>query len=220
MKTKKMISACMACLMIFTTLVFPVAAISNDDTPSYVFENQDGEPKVIFVDPKLVQTAASRGVPEEVYDHSYYIFSHRTISAYDVGPRQDDKFLISVARGATKTLENDVTVHGSISYTNSVEAEIKKLINVGLELTTSGGFSFTWTKGSVYSGPESAEYNSYSYYGAVNFDTCSCYLERYDVYKLYNGSAHIKDITYYKGYETVNDVNVPKEVEYSIPSVQ
>ena len=220
MKIKRMISACTACLMLFATFVFPVSANSNEATPSYIFDDQEGEAKVVFVDPELAQTAVSRGVPEEVYDHSYYKYSHKTISDHDVGPRLDDKFLVSVARGETKNLEQNITVHGSISYTNSVDAEIKKLINVGLELTTSGGFSYTWTKGSTYSVPIDAEYNSYSFYGAVNFDTCSCYLERYDVYKLYNGSAYIKDITYYKGYEIVNEVNVPKKVSYSVGSMQ
>jgi len=152
--------------------------------------------------------------PHEEYDHSYYTYDHRAISSYNVGPRINDVFLISVARGNTKTLSSTKTISGTISFTGSVDAKIKSVVSIGVGLTASGTYTKTWSTTQQFSGP-SAPYNSRDYYGAINFDLYSCYVIRYDVYRQYNGSAYTGNRTYNRGITTVSGVKVPKAVEYS-----
>lgn len=178
---------------------------------------------VDFVDSTLVNGGGIQpyGEVNEVYDHSYYVFDHGAISKYDVGPREKDKFIISVARGATASLKTKVEVNATIQFGASVSIDIKEVIAGGFKMDLSAGFTYEWEVGRTFSGPDTnSQYDSCSYYGAVNYDQYSCYIKRYDVYKRYNGNAYLQDVTYYRGVSTINNVKVPKAVEYSVFSNQ
>ncbi|SNX53256.1 hypothetical protein [Thermoanaerobacterium sp. RBIITD] len=182
---------------------------------------------VTFVDANLSKTSPlvtnnlvyPMGTIHEGYDHSYYYYDHSAIYAYNVGPRCNDIFLISVARGTTKTLTTTKTVSGTIVFTTSVEAGIQDVVKAGFGLTSSGTYTYTWSLTQQFTGPP-APYNSRDYYGAINYDLYSVYVKRYDVYRVYNGNAMTGYNTYYQGLTTVNGVKIPKAVQYSVDSIQ
>lgn len=178
--------------------------------------------KVTFIDSTLINNdsgSSPLGIISEEYDHSYYVYDHRAISQHDVGPRENEVFIISVAAGATKTLERTKTVSGTIKFdaSGTIPSALKKVINIGLGLSASGTYTYSWKVGETFSGPTEPGYNTISYYGAINYDLFSCYVQRYDVYKVYDGSSYVKDVEYYVGLTTINNVKVPKAIEYSVP---
>ena len=68
--------------------------------------------------------------------------------------------------------------------------------------------------GKVFEGP-SAPYNTRSYFGAIDYEQVSYVVERYDVYKVYNGTSYMYDVDYYVGLET-HVLKLPIQVEYSV----
>lgn len=180
----------------------------------------DTNVKYFFVDEGLGNCAiAPYGNVEEVYDYSYYEFDYASITANDVGPRHSDIFLLSVARGATETIKTEKSVSGKIQFSGTVDTKVKSVINLAFKLEADGTYTETWSNTKVYSGPD-APYNSRSYYGAINYDEYTCYVKKYDVYKVYNGNSYINDVQYFGGTVAYESVKVPKAVEYAVDSLQ
>lgn len=221
---KKVISLILVCMLFFTSTVFAFSenfkrgALSERVVKTAeVYEGAT----VRFIDETLKDKVSIQGVIHEEYDYSYYVFDHYAISAYSVGPRCNDIFLISVAKGATKTLTQKKEVSATVTFGQSLEVGLENVIKLGVTGNQSGTVTGSWEVGLQFTGPsESSSYNSYSYYGAVNYDRYTCYVKRYDVYKVYNGTIYSYDETYYNGMETVSNVNVPKAVEYSVGTVE
>ncbi|MCX7904160.1 MAG: hypothetical protein N2486_06580 [Caloramator sp.] len=177
--------------------------------------------RVEFIDLNLANMVVPQGEIYEVYDHSYYETYSYSITGYSVGPRCNDKFLLSVAKGQTKTITSDISVSGTVTYGGSVGAEIKKCINLSLQGNVSGTFSYTYSKSTLYSGPpEGSQYNCRNYYGAINYDQYSFTLKKYDVYKVYNGGIFVRYETYQAPNVQVTGVKNPINVTYSIDTIQ
>ncbi len=182
---------------------------------------------VSFIDSKLFSTQTSQdsnkispmGVITEVYDHSYYVYQYNTINSYNVGPRDHDTFLLSVARGMTLNLSQSRTISTTLSFSGSVEANMASCIKLGVTGNTSGTQSFTWSTSMNFVGPD-APYNSRSYYAALNYDSTTCYLQRYDVYAQYNGPLFTGYIEYNNGTTSVSGVKIAHAVTYNIDSIQ
>lgn len=207
----------------------PVSVLPQSYT---VVHEAKGDPnaKVEFIDPKLVPLASSatpsKGITDsgivtpmgniiEVYDHSYYVVDYNQITSYNCGPIDSQKFLISVARGQTKTLSSSTTISGSVSYTSNVSADVMKIINLSLTFNVSGSVSHTWGTTDVYTGPDSSSYSHRDYYGANQYDEYSNVVHRYDVYKVYNGSAYMYNETIDAG-TTTYYAKKPKQITYSM----
>lgn len=175
--------------------------------------------KVEFVDEKLVnKEIMTRGAIVPVYSHSYYVYDYSTITLYDSGPRKNDTFLISVAAGEKLSLESTKTVKGSVTFSRTVSADVKKVINLGLGLTVDGSYSYSWKKGTSFTGATGEGYNYYSIYGAINYDTHTCYVKRYDVYNNVDKASGKITGTYddYMGTTPYTDVKKPKAIKYSV----
>lgn len=170
-----------------------------------------------YVDPNIsseVPAEPEYGQIYEVYSHSTYYFYSKTITGYSVGPLNNQTFLLSVARGSTKTLSHSITVSGTVSYSATLNAGLSKVINLGLTGNASGTVSYTYNTTTEYKGP-SAPYNSRDYYSGVNFDNYSTEVKKYNVYNTYNGSIKTGTVTYYAGIVTTKNVKKPKVITYS-----
>jgi len=199
----------------------PKTKISDEVTvATYTKENRGAT--ISCIDPNLQYPTNNLITPygtiNEVYDHTEYTYNYSSITAYDVGPGNNDKFLLSVARGGTDSLKKDVDVSGTLTISGSVEAKVQELIKIGLTSTASGTLKFTWSTTKVFVGPE-APYNSRSYYAAINYDQYTSYLTKTDYYKQYNGTTYTGMVGY-SSQITVTGVKKPKGVEYSVDSIQ
>ncbi|KYH29717.1 hypothetical protein CLTEP_27100 [Clostridium tepidiprofundi DSM 19306] len=100
--------------------------------------------KYIFIDDNMKNSTSMgfsiMGVIQEMYNHSYYVVGSKTLKGYNVGPTNDRKFLISAARGQTVYLEEEKSVSSTVTYSGTVEAKIKKVINVNSISITSGTY--------------------------------------------------------------------------------
>lgn len=178
--------------------------------------------KYIFIDENMKNHTSTgisiMGASREVYDHSYYIVGSKTLKDYNVGPIKNRIFLISVARGQTVFLEEEKSVSGTVTYSGTVEAEIKRVINLNFTSSISGTYTRTWKKGVSFEGPDSSSpYNSRDFYGAIDYDLYNVKVDRYDVYKIYNGNIDTeKTVTYYNSSKYINNVKKPKGIQYSL----
>ena len=233
----KKIFLCLFSLVLFFSVATSVSA--SAETPIKVkSENEDitivevhdvqGIPNasVDFIDlakvkegPRVVKTNGSDdigtlGVITERYTHSTYTYSHHTISAYDVGPRSNDKFLLSVANGQTRSLTHSVNISGTVSFEATASAKVKSVINLGLTGSASGTMGYTYTTSTGYTGP-SSPYTNRDYYGAIQFDRYSTYVKVTDHYDVYNGTIRTGTTTHSGGTITTHGVKKPKAITYS-----
>ena len=192
----------------------------NDPVTVATFTDENRGATISFIDTNLQKKnlITPYGEVNEVYDHTDYVYNYSAISSYDVGPRNNDKFLLSVARGSTKSLTSAVDVSGTVSVSGNVEGKIAEVIKLGMTSSVSGTLKFTWTTNRVFIGPD-APYNSRSYYGAINYDNYTCYVTKVDYYKRYNGVTYMGMVNYSSNI-TVSNVKKPKGVEYSVDSKQ
>jgi len=194
----------------------------SDEVTVATYTNENRGATIGCIDPNLQNPTNNiitpYGVVNEVYDHTEYVYNYSAITAYDVGPRNSDKFLLSVARGATKSLTNSVDVSGTLTVSGSVEAKVVDVIKLGLTDSVSGTLKFTWSTTREFVGPE-APYNSRSYYAAINYDQYTSYVTKTDYYKQYNGVTYMGMVGY-STQLTVTGVKKPKGVEYCVDSIQ
>ena len=213
-------------------VIFSIIAIGNasaEEGITIVAEHEvegDSNATVDFVDKEKMKSgkrAKPKGGPQdagtyatvyEQYSHSTYTWYTSNITSYNSGPLNNNKFLLSVARGQTKTLTHSVGISGTVSYGVSVGADLKKVINLGLTSSATGTIDYTYNTSTSYSGPDSP-YNTRDYYGAIQYDTHSTQVKKYDVYNQYNGSTKTGTNTYYVGIVTTNSVKKPKAITYS-----
>lgn len=154
------------------------------------------------------------GVISEKYTHSTYTYSHHAISAYDVGPLSNNTFLLSVATGQTKQLSHNIGISGTIAYEATVSGTLKSVINLGLTGSASGTISYTYNTTTGYSGP-SLPYTNRDYYGGIQYDRYSTYVNKTDHYDVYNGTIRTGTTSYSGGTVTTNGVKKPKAITYS-----
>ena len=184
------------------------------------YPSENFDVKVAFIDEELVDNNEIKpyGAIQPQYSHSYYTYYYKTVSSYNVGPRHNDLFLISVARGETHELGETKTISGSIVFEGTVETKIKQAINIGLGLTASGTYSKTFASTTTYTLSDSASCNSRSFYSAIDYDLTTVYVKRYDVYNNVDQStgAITGTETVYHSTIATSNIKVPKVVNYSI----
>lgn len=154
------------------------------------------------------------GVIWEQYTHSTYTYSHHAISAYNVGPLSNNKFLISVATGQTKTMSQSVGISGTVSYEATISGGLKDVINAGLTGSASGTISYTYNTSTSYSGP-SLPYTTRDYYGGIEYDKYTTYVNKRNHYDVYNGTIKTGTVSYDAGTVTTTGVKKPKAITYS-----
>ncbi|OME90021.1 MULTISPECIES: hypothetical protein [Paenibacillus] len=220
MKKKSLLSSILSCVLIFAVFTSIVSAEeSTEQEPQWseeiVVATPEGQPhaRIEFIDEtKLNQTTPFAG-DRRVYRSSFSEVAKNTITAYNIGPREKDIFLISVPKGVKKTISDSKSVSASVQYSGSVSATIKSLINIELTGGASGSFSNTWSKTVEYTGPE-GNYTTRDYYGAVNYDQYSTVVKTYDVYDEYLGSAYLGRVNDLVSTQTITGTKKPKAVEY------
>ncbi|MGM9977218.1 MAG: hypothetical protein ACI33J_00315 [Clostridium sp.] len=154
----------------------------------------------------------------EKYSHSYYTYSSRSITDYNVGPRSGDEHIISVARGSSKTTSHSTTIYGKVTISGeaNIPKALAKVIKAGLSGNIEGSVKYTFKSGKTYKGPAStSKYNTRDFYGAYQKDKLTTSSKKYDVYDVYNGKVKTGTKTYYKGIIKTNGVKLPKSIEYS-----
>lgn len=214
-KSLKFVNYAILTIMLIFSLTIPAnAATDSTDYTVSVPTEQIGA-SIDFIDENLVEKGVSTyAAIREVYSHSKYVYLSSSITSFDVGPRNSDIFLISVAKGASVSLQSNKTVSGSVQFDASVSTPLKTVLNKGLGLSVSGSFSHTFSKTKVYSGP-TGNYNTRSYYGAINYDIRSSTVAVYEVYDVYVGSVFSHTITKSAPNKVIKNIKVPKAVEYS-----
>lgn len=228
----KKIFLCLFSLVLFFSVATSVSAETpikvkseNEDITIVEVEDVQGIPNasVDFIDlakvkegPRVVGTGeiGTLGVISEKYTHSTYTYSHDSISAYEVGPRTNDRFLLSVATGQTSNLQHEVQISGTVTFEASVSGTLKSVINLGLVGTASGTVGYTYTTSQGYTGP-SLPYTNRDYYGAIQYDRYSAFVNKRDHYDIYNGTIKTGTTSYSGGTVTTNGVKKPKKITYS-----
>lgn len=158
------------------------------------------------------------------HSSSYTPVTNRVIQ-YDYTGITDHYFLISVAKGSTKSMTSSVTRSSTVevSATVSLTTPLVDAINVSLTSSYSGTVSRTYSTTTVYSGPpESSPYNSRNYYAGVVYDLYEVTVNRTDYYTRYtdqysNGvliNSYSTDFTQ-QGTE-YHQAQKPKHITYSV----
>ncbi|RAP77315.1 hypothetical protein [Paenibacillus montanisoli] len=174
--------------------------------------------RVYFVD--NTPQAVPFGTERYAYKSSYYQVASNTITAFNVGPRNSDVHLVTVAKGSQKQLTESKTVTGSVQYSGVVSAEIKQVINLTMTNQVSGSYSYTWGTTRVYNGPD-GNFTTRDYYGAINYDQYNTVVvKKYDVYDVYAGTVYLGTETLDGGTTYVNGVKKPHSTEYYVDSNQ
>ncbi|WP_427340848.1 hypothetical protein [Caloranaerobacter sp. DY30410] len=197
--------------------VFKVHEVENNPDAVFHFVDKSlkGKTRALQSNPKN-EAVEPMGVIYEEYDHSYYTERSTTKVSYRVGPVENVQHQFDVPRGSTQTRTIGFTGSGTVQYSGSVSAEIKKIVNLSLGATASGSISLTYERTDTFSGPpEGSPYNARGYYTAKDYDKYTVVVDKWDVYKVYNGGAFDHYETYYAGTVTVSNVKKPITVEYS-----
>lgn len=187
--------------------------IYNDEVEVYKAPENIGA-SVDFIDETKVPKPTAIvpfGLITEKYSHSTYTYYSSSITKYNVGPRQNDKFLISVAKGQTKKLTHTVSVSGSVEVGG--DNAIVKAVKLGLAGKVSGSITYTYDTSTSYSGPSKGDHRDY--YGAIQYDLVQVKLKKYDVYNVYNGGIKTGTKTVYDKLVTSSNVKQPKAITYS-----
>ncbi len=150
-------------------------------------------------------------VPE--YSHSNYEYVSHQIISHDVGPRINDRFLFSLPGGSSLTLTERVSDTASVSFDFGVEAGIKDVIKLKLGLNASYSKTVESERNKTYTAP--SQFESCSYYSAINYDLYRYTIYKYDIYnKVDQRTGRIYDKSEYRSVKTI-DVKVPKiEIYY------
>ncbi|AHV98924.1 hypothetical protein [Paenibacillus sabinae] len=166
------------------------------------------QPKQNLVSPRAGET--------RVYVKSEYALGALQIAGYNVGPINNQAFLISVARGHTAQRTSSLTITGSLQVQGSFDVNVLKLVKESLQLTASGTVSKTYTTSDTWIGPpEGSPYNTRDYYGAIDYDLYNITVVKYDYYDYYLGSIYEGRQAEVAGYTYVNNTKKPKNIEYS-----
>lgn len=166
--------------------------------------------------PKVFQTSLIGGVGTSTYLYTTYTYKKHNITSYDAKAPTNQKFLVSVPNGTTVSLTKDINVSGTMSFSGSVDANVKSAIAKAFKLSASGTLSYKWTKNTKFSFPKEfiGKYKICNYYTAISFDKANVTVERRDWYKL-NGIIS-SPYSVNRGDITIKNVYIPKVIVYKI----
>ena len=157
---------------------------------------------------------------------TYDVVSSRLLQ-YDATPLTNQTFLISVAKGQTKTLSTSTTQTSTVTTKWEVSIPILKVINLTLTNTETGTVTKTYSTTTLYTGPaESSPYNTRSYWSAVTNDLHELTVQENNHYMMYvyatNGSDGGNPYAIWKtvpGAQQVVQAYKPIIVSYSMDSL-
>lgn len=176
--------------------------------------------RVSFVDPvKLEQnnSISTRAGDRRAYVKTEYALGALQITGYNVGPINNQKFIVSVAKGHTNQASQSVTVTGSLQVTGTFNSNVLGLIKSSLNLQASGSVSKTYNTTDTWTGPPgSSPYNSRDYYGAIDYDRYNITVTQYDYYDEYLGNTYLGRVAQVAGYFYVDNTLKRKNIEYSV----
>ncbi|MBD2872385.1 hypothetical protein [Paenibacillus arenilitoris] len=138
----------------------------------------------------------------------------------DVGPRTNETFLISVAKGKTLTKTSSTTVTGSLTIGGEagLQSPIAKVISLQFTGSVTGTIQRTWGTTISFTGPaESSSYNSRNYYGGIQYDSLRAYVDITKVYQAFDAQGNNRGYVYDTPVNVyVDAVKVPKAIEWSV----
>lgn len=203
------------------------AAFGNDGGEISSYKEYDTgvnlNAQVTVVEPALVAEGNSKtnsliqpfAEERRVYSHTTYSIGTLQIAGYGVGPINNQKFIVSVAKGHTNTASSAVTVTGTLQVSGSINNNVLGLVKSSLNLSATGTVSKYYNTTDVWTGPsETSSYNTRDYYGAIDYDKYNINVVQRDYYNHYMGTTYTG-----QGYDTfnisVNNTLKPKNIEYS-----
>lgn len=225
---KRIISLLLALVMCGSLVGTAYATESDADnkistTPpsskEFVYESHDvelsDENEYRFVDPALVTKSASKSASSSDYLYSYYTYVSHRITAHDSLPRTGDVFLLSVARGQTKTVSSTKRTSATISFSGTANADLKNAIAAKVGANASYAITVSVTSSQSFSFPDGYPGNSASFYLACGFDKYEFTYYRYDVYTGdgLGGGMGVGNHAVYAGTFTPS-AHIPKKVVY------
>ena len=212
------------CLSLCTTVF--ATDTETEDTPfilsdaddiityeSYDVEMTDQD-EYVFVDPDLVtpKTRASG----DTYLYSYYKYVSHTIRKYDISPAQNGIFLVSVARGQTKSTTKTVKNTGTIGFKADASVDFRKAISAKLVANANHEVTVSVTTKEEFTYPVGESGNSVSFYLGIGYDEVAYIYDIYDVYLGSGVGGGMGAGNYSKIRATVGTtINSPKKVVYS-----
>ena len=215
---KKLIRLFATVVMVFTILPMNIFAFEADNiviigesdpievNKDYVYE---------FVDPDLANNSSDLvpyGAIIPQYSHSYYTFSSYSIIDHYVGPREKDKFLFSLAGGESLHFTRTISETASLGFQGSVTVGEKEVICGYLGFNIGGSTTITLEIDQTFEAL--TEYESYSYYSAVDYDMYSFILNKYDVYNNVDQTSGKITGTFTESSKVTVNVKVPKIIHY------
>lgn len=161
------------------------------------------------------------------YNGATYTAVSSKLVQYDAKPMTNQTFLISVAKGQTMTLSNEVTVSETVEVSTTVESGILDVINFKLTTTYTGTVSRKYNTTTQYSGPDSSSpYNSRSFFSGAIFDLYDVTVNKKGHYTkyvdVYNNGVYSYSYNYNYDQDlgnTVHKAYKPIIVTYSIDSL-
>lgn len=224
---KRMISLVLAlamCLSLCTTVFATDTEV--EDTP-FILSDADGfatyesydvemtdQDEYVFVDPDLVtpKTRASG----DTYLYSYYKYVSHVIKRYDIRPAQNGIFLVSVARGQTKSTTKTVRNTGIIGFKADASVDFKKAIASKVGANAQYELSVSVTTKEEFTFPAGESGNSASFYLGIGYDEVAYIYDIYDVYLGSGTGGGTGTGNYAKIRATVGTtIDLPKKVVYS-----
>lgn len=165
---------------------------------------------------------SARYVPQPGWKYYYirddYEVTGQTNYVMDIGPREKETFLLSVAKGKTLTLTSSKTVSGTLSIAGEagVASPIAKIISLKFTGSISGTISKTWGTTTSYTGP-TGNFNSRNYYGGINYDGVTALVKITKVYQAFDANGSNRgEVTDTPANVTVSGVKIPKAIEWSV----
>lgn len=153
-----------------------------------------------------------------VLHHVNYSIKSTSNYVYNVGPLSNQTFLLSVPKGKTSTLTNQLVMSATLTLSATLNSGIVGLIRTTYTGSISGTISKTYIKTVSYSGPDaSSPYNSRNYYSAVDYDSVNVIVKQEPIYYVYSiaTGANVGYVTGDYPDQSVPSVKIPKIVEYS-----
>jgi hypothetical protein len=171
---------------------------------------------VSFVDPLHLgndDTSTSRAGDHRVYKKTVYAIDKLTASGISVGPIDNQKFIVSVAKGhSSGSPSQNVSVTGALYIKGTYNNHVVELVKSALNLSVSGTASKTYTTSDTWTDPpESSAYNSRDYYGGMNYDQYNITIVKYHYYDEYIGTTFVGSTSEIAGYTYLTEVLKPKK---------
>lgn len=150
--------------------------INIPDTKSYK------NVSITYVDPELVGTTKNSTAKNSLtnsinstsatYQYSTLKFVSASLTQSHAKDLVNQTRITSVPYGKTVKLSSEVKISGSIEFKGNIGGKVKEVINLGLGLTVSGTFSYTYQKNEEFSFPANyiGKYNTAIYWSAIDHD--------------------------------------------------